>query len=75
MTLFKSNKNKTAPATASPAQTPRSSMDALLPAAQITKTARDQALNTTVPKSTQAPNTTESKLPQVPILKLNMGPL
>ncbi|KAG9061556.1 hypothetical protein KI688_007140 [Linnemannia hyalina] len=51
MSLFKSNKNKTASAASTPAQTPRPSVDAQRPAQA--KMTRDQALEMALRKSVQ----------------------
>ncbi|KAK3843893.1 MAG: hypothetical protein J3R72DRAFT_522284 [Linnemannia gamsii] len=53
MSLFKSNKNQSASAAASPAQTPRPSVDAQRPPAQATKMTRDQALEVALSKAVQ----------------------
>ncbi|KAF9117762.1 hypothetical protein BGW39_001823 [Mortierella sp. 14UC] len=60
MSLFKSNKNKTASAATTPAQTPRTSLNEQRPATtatgtQATKMTRDQALDMAMSKSVQAP--------------------
>ncbi|KAG0375372.1 hypothetical protein BGX24_009186 [Mortierella sp. AD032] len=55
MSLFKSNKNKTASAATTPAQTPRPSVDAQRPSAQSTKMTREQALEEAMRKTVQAP--------------------
>ncbi|KAF8929321.1 hypothetical protein BGZ47_001114, partial [Haplosporangium gracile] len=52
MPFFKSNKNKTASTATTPAQTPRSSVDAQRPA-QANKMTRDQALELALRKSVQ----------------------
>ncbi|KAF9537020.1 hypothetical protein EC957_009040 [Mortierella hygrophila] len=51
MSLFKSNKNKTASAASTPAQTPRTSVEAQRPI-QV-KMTRDQALEMALRKSVQ----------------------
>ncbi|KAF9900780.1 hypothetical protein EC991_006905 [Linnemannia zychae] len=58
MSLFKSNKNKTASAATTPAQTPRTSLNEQRPATgttQATKMTREQALEMAMRKSGQAP--------------------
>ena len=52
MSLFKSNKNQSGSAASSPAQTPRSSVDAQRPT-QANKMTRDQALEMALRKSVQ----------------------
>ncbi|KAF9079111.1 hypothetical protein BGX23_005035, partial [Mortierella sp. AD031] len=52
MSLFKSNKNQSASAASTPAQTPRSSIDAHRPS-QATKMTRDQALEMALNKAVQ----------------------
>ncbi|KAH7027028.1 hypothetical protein BKA57DRAFT_511658 [Linnemannia elongata] len=54
MSLFKSTKNQSASAAASPAQTPRPSVDAQRPAAQTTKKmTTEQALDSILHKAVQ----------------------
>ncbi|KAK3815663.1 MAG: hypothetical protein J3R72DRAFT_529742 [Linnemannia gamsii] len=53
MSLFKSNKNQSASAAASPAQTPRPSVDAQRLSAQATKMTCDQALELALNKAVQ----------------------
>ncbi|KAG9061558.1 hypothetical protein KI688_007137 [Linnemannia hyalina] len=54
MSLFKSTKNQSASAAASPAQTPRPSVDAQRPAAQTTKKmTTEQALDSVLHKAVQ----------------------
>ncbi|KAG0195207.1 hypothetical protein BGX33_003957, partial [Mortierella sp. NVP41] len=52
MSLFKSNKNKSASAASTPAQTPRTSLSDQRPA-QAIKMTRDQALEIVLSKSVQ----------------------
>ncbi|KAF9898742.1 hypothetical protein EC991_010475, partial [Linnemannia zychae] len=53
MSLFKSNKNQSASAASTPAQTPRPSVDAQRPSTQATKMTRDQALELALSKAVQ----------------------
>ncbi|KAF9117207.1 hypothetical protein BGW39_002454, partial [Mortierella sp. 14UC] len=53
MSLFKSNKNKTASAATTPAQTPRASLNEQRPSAKPTTMTRDQALELALSKSVQ----------------------
>ena len=55
MSLFKSNKNKTASAATTPAQTPRTSLNEQRPPQTGTKMTRDQALETALNKTVQSP--------------------
>ncbi|KAG0248214.1 hypothetical protein BGZ95_008155, partial [Linnemannia exigua] len=56
MSLFKSNKNKTASAASTPAQTPRASLNEQRPATtEATKMTREQALEMAMRKSVQGP--------------------
>ncbi|KAF9102541.1 hypothetical protein BGX29_004481 [Mortierella sp. GBA35] len=55
MSLFKSNKNKTASAATTPAQTPRTSLNEQRPTQAGTKMTRDQALETALSKAATIP--------------------
>jgi hypothetical protein len=61
MPLFKSNKNKTASAATTPAQTPRASLNEQRPTTnasgtQATKLTRDQAVELALSKNAQVPD-------------------
>ncbi|KAG9061559.1 hypothetical protein KI688_007138 [Linnemannia hyalina] len=73
MSLFKSTKNQSASAAASPAQTPRPSVDAQRPAAQTTKKmTTEQALDSVLHKAVQTMPSisivmTPGRIPQINI--------
>ncbi|KAG9061529.1 hypothetical protein KI688_007107 [Linnemannia hyalina] len=73
MSLFKSTKNQSASAAASPAQTPRPSVDAQRPAAQTTKKmTTEQALDSVLHKAVQTMPSISTVMTLGRILQINI---